>query len=206
MGRRVLISGRDADQHRLAEASTEEIDRNRQRHRLRSDKIACPLAAVGRWDGRTIVDFAGESGGYYDNRQAAIRAESRSQRIPDVDDPLDNAVILHTVDRLTHRLLHRLERRRLYGGGELRGRDGLGRIDKCIQAMIAITLFTSICKMVRTACQPVMSRLVTGSVRTTAALSLFRASLMGGSSRSSSRVLGGSVTPSIGTPPTDPHA
>src|SRR5258706_7582064 len=89
MMRRLLIGGGDADQHRLAVSPAEEIDRDRQRDRFRSDKLSRLFAAVRPPHHRAIIDLARESGGYCNRRQTRIGAETRCERRAQIDRVFD---------------------------------------------------------------------------------------------------------------------
>src|ERR1700732_2315806 len=77
----------DPDQDRLAERPAEEIDRDRQLDRLRTDQIACSLAAIGSAHGGAIVDLLGEAGWHRNGGKAAIRAQAPGQRTATIAGP-----------------------------------------------------------------------------------------------------------------------
>src|SRR5260221_5371634 len=66
-GRR-LVAGGDSDQQRLAEGAPEKVDRDRQFHRLRAEKIPGTVAAVRALHHRAVVDLPCKTRPHRDGR------------------------------------------------------------------------------------------------------------------------------------------
>ena len=104
-----LIGRGDADKDGFSEAAPEEIDRHRQRHTLRSRKLARVLAAIGLTHHGAVIDFARESRRHDDHRKSAVRAQPRRQRRAQIDYAVHVALIFVAFDRYADGFSHHLD-------------------------------------------------------------------------------------------------